>query len=398
MRPRFPHRSISATIVAMLLIVAVVVIAQAQNSAPKDDVKWVTYVDPRFHFSVKYPSDWQVIPRDDSHPRALSGLLTFVPVEVSQFTGSQNHQGSGPQITIGLYLAEIEPSQSLSEWTERYESLSIASDEGSVQRQQRRVFEVGDVTAIHEEGISPVTTYQFTNLARGRTVWFIWTNIPSGPQSADSKVYRKMVRTFRVSKEMPSTLSEVYGSDFKSLDLNDNSRTPEVTDEALTSDDIEVTNLTSSWLSPVLKKSDGKFWNVQCGSDFHTGIIRWAADIGVGVGNKVYSARVGVVTWAGQHNSSYGNLIKIKASGGKEAFYAHLQSIYVQPGAHVSSPSQIALSGNSGGVDAHLHFHVQNGSDGENLVGMSGFYPKSNWPTDNDFPIDQDESCANMGR
>lgn len=98
------------------------------------------------------------------------------------------------------------------------------------------------------------------------------------------------------------------------------------------------------------------------------------------------------MTFAGQHNTTYGNLIKIMASGGKEAFYAHLSSIYVSPGAYVSSPSQIALSGNSGGVDAHLHFHVRNGSNPENLVGMLGFYPKANWPTDND------ESCAEMGR
>lgn len=122
-------------------------------------------------------------------------------------------------MVVGLYLAELEAGQSLSEWTDLYESLGYDSDEALVQRRPRKVIRVKGVTAVHEEGVSLVTPYQFTNLTHGRTVWFIWTNIPSGSEAPDSSVYRKMVRSFRFGKNAPSTLQEVYGFDFEPLNL-----------------------------------------------------------------------------------------------------------------------------------------------------------------------------------
>src|SRR5690606_8240857 len=85
----------------LLLAMTISVSAQVQpDSVQANSVEWLTYVDPRFDFSIKYPSNWQVIPRDDSDPNALSGLLVFAPVAVSDNVGSDNgdpHQ-LGPHI------------------------------------------------------------------------------------------------------------------------------------------------------------------------------------------------------------------------------------------------------------------------------------------------------------
>lgn len=222
MEPGSSRRLLVVVVLSMLLTASVSVFVQ--SDAPKaNSVRWLTYVDPRFDFSIKYPSDWQVIPRDDSDPEAMSGLLKFVPSVASEVAGltnsSDDPQGSGAQVVVGLYLAELEAGQSLSEWTDLYESLGYDSDEALVQRRPRKVIRVKGVTAVHEEGVSLVTPYQFTNLTHGRTVWFIWTNIPSGSEAPDSSVYRKMVRSFRFGKNAPSTLQEVYGFDFEPLNL-----------------------------------------------------------------------------------------------------------------------------------------------------------------------------------
>lgn len=65
-------------ILSVVLTVASVAAAPAPVSVAQAETEWLTYTDPRFDFTVEYPADWQIIPRDDSDVRAMSGFVTFV--------------------------------------------------------------------------------------------------------------------------------------------------------------------------------------------------------------------------------------------------------------------------------------------------------------------------------
>ena len=56
---RVPVRSaLVAVVMLTMLVVSVGASSQAQPDAPKaGSVRWLTYVDPRFDFSIRYPSD-----------------------------------------------------------------------------------------------------------------------------------------------------------------------------------------------------------------------------------------------------------------------------------------------------------------------------------------------------
>lgn len=399
----------------LLLAMTISVSAQVQpDSVQANSVEWLTYVDPRFDFSIKYPSNWQVIPRDDSDPNALSGLLVFAPVAVSDSVGSDNgdpHQ-LGPHIIVGHYLAELEDGQSLSAWTTLYESLGHESDRAGMERQPRKSFRVHGARAVYEQGVSPLTTYQFTNLARENVVWFVWTNIPSIDSYAT--VYKRMVRSFRLSQNTPANLREVYGSDFTPMDMeqalrlsSDNGVTVLsglIDDEEQAGLIPQVTGLTSTWKSPVINASYGAR-TVRCGSEAHNDnsggtYSKYAADISAGDLTNVYASKAGTVTFAGFKTNGYGNLVTIKASGGKEAYYAHLHFIFTQTGYSVPTYSFIAQSGNSTypsnpSFPYHLHFHVRLDNSSVDLVGMDGFTAYAGkWPgTPGRY-----EDCGTMGR
>ena len=256
MKPSF-SRYLMLVVVATMLTASVSVFAQT-DSPKSNSVEWLTYADPRFDFSIKYPSDWEVIPRDDSDPNAVSGLLVFAPVAAPDNIDINDPHEFGPHIIVGHYLAELEDGQSLSEWTEIYESLGHESDRASIQRQPRRVFRIHGARAVHEEGVSPLTTYQFTNLAHKNMVWDIWTNIPStDPYAA---VYNRMVRSFRFGRNSPANLRAAYGSDIVPMDMEEILRMSSEEQTAGFQDltnptgqqDPQITDLTDTWKSPVL--------------------------------------------------------------------------------------------------------------------------------------------------
>lgn len=408
---------VRCTVLVALLLLVLVATASAlpqiqSDHAQANSVRWLTYVDPRFDFSIRYPSDWQVIPRDDSDPNALSGLLVLVPKATPNSIANNDPHELGPHIIVGHYLAELEDDQTLSEWTELYESLGHESDRVDIQRQPRRVFRVHGAKAVHEEGISPLTTYQFTNLARENIVWFVWTNIPSADSYA--AVYERMVQSFRLSKNTPANLREVYGNGFTPMDieqalrLSSDNRVPvlpgliDVQEQASLVP--QVTGLTSTWKSPVINASYGAR-TVRCGSEAHNDnsggtYSKYAADINAGDLTSVYASKAGTVTFAGFKTNGYGNLVTIKASGGKEAYYAHLHFIFTQTGYSVPTYSFIAQSGNSTypsnpSFPYHLHFHVRLDNSSVDLVGMDGFTAYAGkWPgTPGRY-----EDCGTMGR
>lgn len=409
-------RRLLVVVVSMLLTASASTFAQ--SDAPKTgSVKWLTYVDPRFHFSIRYPSDWQVFPRDDNDPNAVSGILVFAPIAASDndATSSDPHE-SGPHVIVVPYLAELKNGQSLSEWTEMYESLGRESDRTAIQRQPRRVFRVHGAPAVHEEGVSPLTTYQFANIAHKNMVWGVWTNVPSSDPLGI--VYNRMVRSFRFGRNTPSSLREAYGESFVPMDLETALRLSgedHMTDLFEPSEQGEgilaptKTGLSSNWKSPVTNTTSGPR-KANCGSSKHkdpkpgdppNSYSGWAVDIIVPEGTVVTNSKEGTVTFFGWRTDGYGNLVTVKAYGGKEAYYAHLKSISqsLQLNATLYTYQWIGASGMTGTSTAHLHFHARWGNDSVALTGMSGFTPWSTYPgADPTAPTGIAVQCGTMGR
>lgn len=323
----------------------------------------------------------------------MSGVLMFTPVNPNTTLSTDEYHDShkaDPYIAIGLYLAELEPGQPLTEWTELYQEASKSFDDEEIQNTPLETLRINQSDAVQQKGISPITEYKFTNISHGYTVWFIWTNI-SDSDSLYSSIYNHMVNSFRFGKDSPTRLSDIYGSDFQPLRLgeesptNINNQTNRFwhSTETKESKGLQILALGSNWKSPVVG-----WYNVQCGSPWHTGKAEFAADVGTPMNTSVYTAYSGNVFFAGWNNDGYGNLIKTSSVDGKTAYYAHLNTINTYNGANIVTYQFIAKSGNSGPSSIHLHFHVNY----TNLTGMSGFFPNANYPTM------QDVSCGNMGR
>lgn len=76
-------------------------------------------------------------------------------------------------------------------------------------------------------------------------------------------------------------------------------------------------------------------------------------------GGKIVASRPGTVTHTGP-SGTYGNLVKIKHSGGLETRYAHCSAILVRKGDQVSAGQQIAKIGSTGrSTGPHLHFEIR---------------------------------------
>jgi hypothetical protein len=174
--------------------------------------KWSTYNDPRFDFSIQYPADWYVLPRDDSDytddndsteecetPKdseakddcvslalQMSGVVVFSDVDL-QSDDTKPHL----QFVIGHYLSEFEPGQSLSEWTDAYEMVSNGSaPEDAYKKYEKVSRNVADnKEALTIKGESVLLEFQVTNVPNEKIVWFIWTNIGDSASDEEKAMY-----------------------------------------------------------------------------------------------------------------------------------------------------------------------------------------------------------------
>ena len=79
-------------------------------------------------------------------------------------------------------------------------------------------------------------------------------------------------------------------------------------------------------------------------------------------GAEIKAADAGVVAYAGDELSGYGNLLLIRHAGGWVTAYAHNERLLVKRGDKVSRGQVIARAGATGGVsEAQLHFEVRKG-------------------------------------
>jgi murein DD-endopeptidase MepM/ murein hydrolase activator NlpD len=349
-------------------------IAKAGADSKFDQIRWASYTDPRYDFTLQYPADWTVQPRSDN-PDAIGEVLTLV--------GPVSDKESAPySIAIGQYLYEIKPGEILSNWTTQYPSVFHSTE---IKTTGKHDLTLGESEATYVRGSSPLTEYQYTNIRRGTTVWFIWANFGSSANGLYNDIYNHMVESLKFGSKSPTTLQGIYGNSFQPHDFQS------ITAYKSSGGHLAVpafrpTSLSSSWQSPVLKDSAGNSRTVNCGSTFHTNGASYAADISVPRYTPVYAANLGVIEFWGWDTSGYGNLIKINyTSNGKRHLYAHLNEINFAQSSTIDKGAYLGRSGNTGTFAYHLHFHVQDGpyqynSNGVTLVGMVGFTSNSNYP------------------
>ena len=91
--------------------------------------------------------------------------------------------------------------------------------------------------------------------------------------------------------------------------------------------------------------------------DFHHG-----ADVGCGIGQRLYSSRAGRIAGVGDAGPGYGLAILIDHGSGYQTVYAHLSKLEVQYGQFVRTRQEIGRCGETGNASGpHVHFEMRYG-------------------------------------
>lgn len=99
------------------------------------------------------------------------------------------------------------------------------------------------------------------------------------------------------------------------------------------------------------------------------GLYNDGINIAVPRGTKVQAAENGVVVYAGDEISGYGNLLLVKHVNGWISAYAHLDKITVARGSAVRKGQAIGTVGSTGNVDTpQLHFELRKGAQTQNPI------------------------------
>jgi murein DD-endopeptidase MepM/ murein hydrolase activator NlpD len=98
-----------------------------------------------------------------------------------------------------------------------------------------------------------------------------------------------------------------------------------------------------------------RFGDTGSWSRYHTGI-----DFAAPMGTPVHAAAAGVVTHAGSGSAGWaGHYVTIRHSDGKSTLYAHMSTVAVSEGEHVSAGDRVGAIGMTGRTfGPHVHFEV----------------------------------------
>lgn len=89
----------------------------------------------------------------------------------------------------------------------------------------------------------------------------------------------------------------------------------------------------------------------------HTGV-----DLDASYGDTIYAAAPGVVVYAGDGISGYGDTVILLHANGYSSLYAHASELLVEEGRRVEPGDPIARVGTSGNASGpHLHFEIRKG-------------------------------------
>lgn len=145
---------------------------------------WLTYTDTAAKFTIVYPSTWTVTPRTDA-PGLTGGVVSFQ----SSPTGLEPTY----KIEIGQYQKPITNTADLAEWTFAYnqETSEFPAEQLKISVLEART--VDSLEAIFIRWSTPLGDSQYTNIRRGETVWFVWSNIGNLTDEETKTIYDQMV-------------------------------------------------------------------------------------------------------------------------------------------------------------------------------------------------------------
>jgi hypothetical protein len=141
------------------------------------------------------------------------------------------------------------------------------------------------------------------------------------------------------------------------------------------------------WPVPGYNKITSRYGWRDLNGDGKNDDLHHAIDIGCPIGTNVLAVASGkvVLVQSDSYNRGMGLRIVIEHDNSIYTGYQHLSKINVKVGDSVSQGDVIALSGNSGGVPAHLDFHVKMNS-GNDIDTVTNHFNKD--PLDNFLPYE----------
>lgn len=206
---------------------------------------------------------------------------------------------------------------------------------------------------LYLEGRSPLTEFRYTNIPRGRTVWFIWAN----SWDAYPEVYEYMVSSFKFNEHTPWNLQEIYGVDFQPVQLHD---VHETLKNSVQPPTILIPTDPVGYRLPFLGNR-----TITAGPGcYHThqNASSEAIDYSMPVNTPILATAHGWVQWHGWATGGWGNLLRIEHWDGHVSWYAHLNSFreHIYNGQYVRHGCLQAYSGSTGQSEGpHLHFEVR---------------------------------------
>lgn len=205
------------------------------------------------------------------------------------------------------------------------------------------------------------------NVSHENVVWGFWMNSILDEHQA---ILEKMVASLSFGPNAPKSLKQVY-QNLPQLDLSPDSeidRAPPLFEGG----DFSPAQLVD-YRVPVLVGAYIKCGSLNAPKCEGTHQYQHAIDISVSVGTNVYAVSYSILASTQYSNTGYGNLLKMRdLNNSYYSFYAHLSSFLIFSSIPTYPGTLIALSGNTGGVGPHLHFHVATSSSGGSAVSLTG--------------------------
>lgn len=324
-----------AVLFATLAVAGSGACSRMDEGAPAHDVQ--IHHDNELGFSIQVPVGWSL---PEEQPMGLGTTVSF------------RDPSSSAKIEIGVHTAAFKEHDTLSGWSRKYDEASAVYGPGETTTSLEEELRVSGEEALLMTGTTPEITYRMVNIRRGDAVWFVWSNLP------DSKaaIFDRAIESFSFDDTAPRALAEVYGPDYRPLDLDRDDSSGVLAIQAPTTS----TNLVGTYRLPFVGTS-AISTGPGCSTE-HQGASYEAIDYQLSDNFPVRAAYSGWVSFWGWDKDGFGNLVKINHQNNEVSLYAHLNGYAgtIYNGQPRSTGCTVAYAGCTGNcTGTHVHFEVR---------------------------------------